>query len=117
MWPGKERVKLPKEGDWSKDTILLIEMPDSDIGVLEPRDPTVEVFLAKIKSPTGKGIRTIHPKGLAYVTIGGEVRYFPPETDVEIIRMYLQRDPRCQLLPVDLEEEANSWERMAKTPH
>ena len=70
MWPGRDRVSLPG----NQDTILLIEMPDSDYRCLEPRSPTVEEFLAKIKSPTGKGIRCIHPKGLAYVTVGGEVR-------------------------------------------
>ena len=69
VWPGRERVKLPSEADGNRDTILLIEMPDSDYNSLEPRSPTVEEFLEKVKSPTGKGIRCMHAKGLAYVTV------------------------------------------------
>ena len=57
--------------------------------------------MAKIKSPTGKGIRCIHPKGLAYVTVGDEVRWFPPDTDPETIRRLLKRDPKCKVVPPD----------------
>jgi hypothetical protein len=98
MWPGRERVQLPPKGSGNQDTILLIEMPDSDYRSLEPRCPTVEEFLDRIKSPTGKGIRCIHPKGLAYVTVGGDVRWFPPDTDLETIRRLLKRDPSCKVV-------------------
>jgi hypothetical protein len=97
MWPGRERVKL--RGD--EDTILLIEMPDSDYNSLEPRSPTVEEFMEKIKLPTGEGIRCIHPRGLAYVTVGGDVRWFPPDTDPETIRRLLKRDPKCEVVSLD----------------
>jgi hypothetical protein len=98
LWPGRERIKLPPKGG-NQDTILLIELPDSDYGCLDPRCPTVEEFMAKIKSPTGKGIQCIHPKGLAYVTVGGDVRWFPPDTDAETIRRLLKRDPDCKVIP------------------
>ncbi|MBN1395156.1 MAG: hypothetical protein JW959_09045 [Pirellulales bacterium] len=101
MWPGRERVKLPTEGESNQDTILLIEMPDSDYSALEPRSPTVEKFMAKIKLPTGRGIRCIHPKGLAYVTVGGEVRWFPPDTDPETVRRLLKRNPDCKVISAD----------------
>jgi hypothetical protein len=113
MWPGRERVKLLEKEDGGQDTILVIEMPDSDYRPLEPRSPTVEEFMAKIKPPTGKGIRTIHPKGLAYVTIGGDVRWFPPDTEPETIRQLLKRDPKCRVIPA---EEKNgiveNWEKI-----
>jgi hypothetical protein len=112
LWPGKDRVKLPKQGDGNQDTILLIELPDSDIRGLEPRCPTVDEFLEKIKSPTGKGIRTIHAKGLAYVTVGGEVRWFPPDTDPESIRKLFVRDPACKVLPaVETRRYLENWEK------
>ena len=97
MWPGVDRVKLP-EGGGNRDTILLIEMPGSDYTAFEPRSPTVDEFMEKIKSPTGKGIRCIHSKGLAYVTVGGDVRWFPPDTDPEAIRHLLKRDPSCKVI-------------------
>ncbi|MHB1034836.1 MAG: DUF1559 family PulG-like putative transporter [Pirellulales bacterium] len=101
MWPGRERVKLPSEDDGDRETILLIEMPDSAYGSLEPRSPTVEEFLEIVKSPTGKGIRCIHPKGLAYLTVGGDVRWFTPLTDPETIRRLFKRDPNCRVISLD----------------
>jgi hypothetical protein len=109
MWPGRERVQLPPKGIGNQDTILLIEMPDSDYGCLEPRSPTLEEFLEKIRTPTGKGIRCIHRKGLAYVTVGGDVRWFPPDTDLETIRRLFKRDPNCKV--VSLEEMTPFIER------
>jgi hypothetical protein len=99
MWPGRERIRWLPKPSASLDTILIIEMPDSDYRCLEPRNPTVEEFMAKIKSPTGSGIRCIHPKGLAYVTVGGAVRWFPPDTDPETVRQLLKRDPNCTVVP------------------
>jgi hypothetical protein len=113
MWPGRERVKLLEKVEGGQDTILVIEMPDSDYRALEPRSPTVDEFMAKIKSPTGKGIRTIHPKGLAYVTVGGDVRWFPPGTEPETIRQLLKRDPKCKVIPA--EEKigiVENWEKI-----
>jgi hypothetical protein len=111
MWPGDERVALAGAG---ADTILLIEMPKSDSRFLEPRSPTVDEFMARIKSPTGKGIRCIHPKGLAYLTVGGEVRWFPSDTDPEVIRKLFKRDPSCKVIPakegMDIVEH---WEQRA----
>jgi hypothetical protein len=99
MWPGRDRVKLPPKGEGNPDAILLIEMPDSDYRCLQPRCPTVVEFLAKLRTPSGKGIRCIHPKGLAYLTVGGEVRWFPPDTEVETVRRLLRRDPQCKVIP------------------
>jgi len=114
MWPGRDRVTLPPKVSGTQDTILLIEMPDSDYRCLEPRSPTVEEFMAKIISPTGKGIRCIHPSGLAYVTVGGEVRRFPPDTDPEIIRKLLKRDPSCKVLPPEERTKIiDAWEESA----
>jgi hypothetical protein len=113
MWPGRERVGMAG----NKDTILLIEMPDSDYRFLEPRSPTVEEFMAKITSPTGKGIRSIHPRGLAYVTVGGDVDWFPPDTDPQTIRKRLKRDPKSTIFPPeDIKKTIEEWEEAAKEP-
>ena len=92
---------LPPEEDGKGDTILLIEMPDSDYNSLEPRSPTVAEFMEKVRSPTGNGIRCIHAKGLAYVTVSGDVRWFPPATDPDTIRRLLKRDPECRVVSLD----------------
>jgi hypothetical protein len=115
MWPGAERVRLPSLDADDQDTILLIEMPDSDYSSLEPRSPTVEEFLERVKSPDGKGIRCLHRKGLAYLTVGGEVRWFPPETDPKAIRRLLARDPRCEVVPLDkMMPGIENWEELSR---
>jgi hypothetical protein len=106
MWPGRHRVVLPPKGGKGEGRILLIEMPDSDYRCLDPHSPTVEEFMAKIKSPTGKGIRCIHHRGLAYLTVGGEVDRFPPDTDPETIRKLLKRDPSCEVIPAKVKLKA-----------
>jgi hypothetical protein len=112
MWPGRERVKLRLEPGCNPETILLIEMPDSDYRCLEPRFPTVDEFIARIKSPTGKGIRCIHRKGLAYLTIAGNVRWFSPDTDPETIRRLLRRDPKCDVISPEAKmRTVENWEK------
>jgi hypothetical protein len=110
MWPPNARIKFNGRRNSHSETILLIELPDSSIHWMEPRDPTVEEFMEKIKSPIGKGIRCIHPHGLNYVTVGGEFRSFPPDTDPETIRRLLKRDPKCQVI-TDQSEVINRWNR------
>jgi hypothetical protein len=41
----------------------------------------------------------MHAKGLAYVTLGGEVRWLPPDTDPESLRKRFARDPACEVIP------------------
>jgi hypothetical protein len=113
FWPGKDRFAGPLGGE-NADKILLIEMPDSDYRGLEPRSPTVEEFMEKIKSPTGKGIRLIHSKGLAYLTVAGEVRWFPPDTDPDTIRQLLKRSPDSEIVPA--EEKLPTVEDWSKHP-
>ena len=55
--------------------------------------------MAAIKSPTGHGIRCIHPKGLAYVTVGCDVRWFPPTPIRRAVRRLLKRDPKSKVIP------------------
>jgi hypothetical protein len=65
------------------------------------------------KAPSGKGIRTIHPKGLAYVTVGGEVRWFPPDTEPETIRLLLARDPKCKVIPAEEKiRDVENWDKL-----
>ena len=61
MWPGRDRVGLHSG---NRDTILLIEMPDSDYRCLEPRFPTVEEFWRRSNRRQEKGFDAFIPRGL-----------------------------------------------------
>ena len=57
MWPGSTPAKLAKEGS-DNDKILLIEITNSDINWMEPRDLTLEEAL---RDPAGQGRRHRQP--------------------------------------------------------
>lgn len=73
MWPKGSSRSLNDLDVTDGDKILLIELPQSDIHWLEPRDVTLAQALALFDHP--KGLRSArHPHGLHYVTTRGEVR-------------------------------------------
>jgi hypothetical protein len=80
--------------------ILLIELPDSDISWLEPRDLTLEEALRLYASPNGR-IRSPHPRGLNYVSVGPEgerARVLPPHITADQLRAMLQVNRRLERL-------------------
>jgi hypothetical protein len=54
-----------------RETILLIEIPDSDIPWTEPRDLTLEEAVALYREEKDIGPRR-HLEGLFYMTLGGQ---------------------------------------------
>ena len=91
MWPGREAAKQAADGS-DKDKILVIEVVNSDIPWMEPRDLTLEQALDAIQPKKGMGIGSRHWDGIHYVTVGGEVRTLAPNIDRESLRKLLVRD-------------------------
>jgi Protein of unknown function (DUF1559) len=91
MWTGCEPVKPAADGS-DNDKILVIEVINSDIRWMEPRDLTLEEALDNIQPKKGIGIGSRHGDGIHYVTVGGEVRTLDPHIDRESLRKLLVRD-------------------------
>jgi hypothetical protein len=91
MWLGCKPAKPAADGS-DNDKILVIEIVNSDILWMEPRDLTLEQALDTICSKKGVGIGSVHPSGINYVTVGGEVRTLPQDIDRESLRKLLVRD-------------------------
>jgi len=71
MWPGSEGRKLEDITDELSDTLMLVELAESDIRWFEPRDLTVEQFLDMYSSDAQSGGCCIyHEKGFASYTRG-----------------------------------------------
>jgi hypothetical protein len=72
FWPGQTTYSMEDlDSDW-ENKILLIEIPDSDIPWMEPRDISMEGALELFSTlPALTDGR--HPEGLHYVTAGGRV--------------------------------------------
>jgi hypothetical protein len=91
MWSGCKPVKPAADGS-DKDKILVIEIMNSDILWMEPRDLTLEQALNAIQPKKGVGIGSHHRDGIHYVTVGGEVRTLDPNIDRESLRKLFVRD-------------------------
>ena len=99
MWPGCKPAKQAADGS-DKDKILVIEVTNSDILWMEPRDLTLEQALDAIQPKTGIYIGSRDRDGIHYVTVGGEVRTLAPNIDRESLRKLLVRDtPEASLSP------------------
>jgi hypothetical protein len=91
MWSGCEPVKKAADGS-DNDKILVIEIINSDILWMEPRDLTLEQALDNIQPKKGVGIGSYHKDGIHYVTVGGVVRTLDRNTDRESLRKLLVRE-------------------------
>jgi hypothetical protein len=91
MWTGCEPVTPAADGS-DNDKILVIEVINSDIRWMEPRDLTLEEALNNIQPKKGIGIGSRHGDGIHYVTVGGDVRTLDPHIDRESLRKLLVRD-------------------------
>jgi len=106
MWPGREPAKQAADGS-DRDKILVIEVINSDILWMEPRDLTLEQALDAIQPKKGIiGIGSHHRDGVHYVTVGGEVRTLDPSIDREALRKLLVREVPKKSLPIATEKSA-----------
>ncbi|NMC20782.1 MAG: DUF1559 domain-containing protein [Thermogutta sp.] len=84
-----EIVSCPDIVDGLSNTILCVEWPDSEIRWAEPRDITLEEFLAWFAEPKH---RRGHPGGINVLLGDGSVRFLPYSTPVEKVRAMLTRN-------------------------
>ena len=91
MWPGAKPGPPTQTVDL--DTLLIVELPDSDIVWAEPRDVTVGELWKVIQREAMKR-RPHHPDGLHYATVGGEVRTLPYDITEAELRELVRAKPR-----------------------
>ncbi len=63
VWPGTEPVKLDDVSDGTDSTILVVEIADSDINWMEPRDVSFEELLGDADPKTGSALLSTHKAG------------------------------------------------------
>jgi hypothetical protein len=63
VWPGTERVKSEDVSDGTDRTILVVEIADSDVNWMEPRDVSIEELLADVDPKTGSALLSPHEAG------------------------------------------------------
>jgi prepilin-type processing-associated H-X9-DG protein len=88
-WPGSDQTSLDDFTDGSSHTILLVEIADSGIHWMEPRDLLIEQAARGINPSTGKGISSFHPGGANAAFADGHIEYLPDTTVPEDLRAML----------------------------
>ena len=91
VWSEARHLKDPAKD--APDKILLVEVPESKVSWMEPKDLSVEDVVALFKAKPGlKGTR--HPHGLHYLTAGGDVKHFGDLESVEALLKVLKLEPK-----------------------
>ena len=91
MWPGSEPMNLDECTDGPGNTILVVEVANSDIHWMEPRDLHVRQMAPSINPPAGQGISSFHTGGANVAMVDGRVEFLPDTTTPEELRRMLSR--------------------------
>jgi prepilin-type processing-associated H-X9-DG protein len=78
--------------DGMSRTIIAVELADSGIAWSEPRDITIDEFIAAMqREPKDAGLRPLYPGGAICLFADGSVRFIPTGTAPEILRALCTR--------------------------
>lgn len=92
-WPGAKGSKLADFKDGPANTILLVEIANSDIHWAEPRDLTEEEFVPKINADRRRSPSSRHwPRGVNVLFADGSVRFLPEGLASELLQALLTPD-------------------------
>lgn len=90
IWPGAKTTKMSDIKDGTSNTIMLVEVHNSGIHWMEPRDLDMSKMPMTVNSPTGLSISSGHPGGLANIALAdGGVRAIGNNTSPKSLRAAL----------------------------
>jgi hypothetical protein len=85
-WPGAESMVLDDFTDGTSNCILLIEVANSGIHWLEPRDLKLEDLPLVVNPKSGKGISSNHVRGAHVCFADGSVHFLPNDLAADTLR-------------------------------
>jgi hypothetical protein len=92
MFPGAGPMRMGHMKDGSQNTILAVEIANSGIHWMEPRDLSFDDAVLGINRKEGPGISSMH-EGASQIALGdGSVRYVADSVLNETIRRLLERN-------------------------
>jgi hypothetical protein len=100
-FPGDKCVALSDITDEKGNTILVVEVQNSGIHWMEPRDLHVTQMAPQVNPRRGQGISSKHLPGPQVLTADGAVRILSPKTEPDTLRKLLTID--------DGEPTADEW--------
>lgn len=99
VWPGEEQMAMQDFADGTGNVLLLVEVHNSGIHWMEPRDLHVTQMPMMINPSQGLGISSGHPNGASVLFADGSVRYFPSDTPPAVLRSLIHMKDGTLPLP------------------
>ena len=88
-WPVPGQTRFAEFVDGTSNSIVIVEVVDSGIHWMEPRDLKLEELELAINPKSGRGISSRHIGGACVLLADGSVRFLPSDTAPETLRMLL----------------------------
>jgi prepilin-type processing-associated H-X9-DG protein len=91
-WPGGTTLTFDDFQDGSHNVLLVVEIHDSGIHWMEPRDLHVSQMSPTISAPHGQGISSDHPHGANAAFADGATRYLYDSIPADVLRSWINLD-------------------------
>lgn len=92
LWPGAEPARLDRIPDGATRTLLLVEVRNSGIHWMEPRDLSLDVMNPRINGAGRLGISSVHPGVANVMWADGHGGPLANEVRPEVLRQIIERD-------------------------
>ncbi len=88
-WPGGKSTTWQDFADGTSNTLLVVEVADSGVHWMEPRDLHVVQMAPTVNSETGQGISSAHPGGANVLFVDGATHFLSETISPEELRALL----------------------------
>jgi prepilin-type processing-associated H-X9-DG protein len=91
-WPGEKPRSLKEFADGTSNVLLVVEVHNSGIHWMEPRDLHVTQMAPTINPPAGQGISSHHTHGANAAFADGHTRYLKDHIPADVLRSWIYLD-------------------------
>ena len=105
IWPGEKTVRSNEISDGSSRTVAIVEVADSSIHWMEPRDMTFKQAIVGVNVDRTNGISSNHSDGIACGFADLTREFLENETSPEVIKALLTKDEGEEVF----KDDSNVW--------